>query len=156
MIGHSLCSGDYLSNEPDGLYDLVVCEFGYDNSNIPQSTTPHSSGQCGPASYCPGCAKDAQGHFRDYMRAWRRWGTQDGALGLVGRMTDYTDVRAVTLAARDEGWYVSLKRSEILTIKDARRGSERFPAWYFTSDKASGASEEAIANFYVTGRRARQ
>lgn len=153
LTGQSLIAGDYLVQEPDRSYEMIVCEFGYDNSNIPKSTKPHSSSQCGRASYCPGCAEDAQGHFNKYMQSWRRWATQNSTLALVGRMTDYTDIRAVTLAAQNAGWHVCLERSAILTIKDSRRGAQRFPAWYFTSDDALGASQEEIADFYVTGRR---
>ncbi len=68
-------------------------------------------------------------------------------------MTDYTDVRAVTLAARDVGWHVHLEHSAILTIRDERRGSQKFPAWYFKTEEAGAASEEDIANFYMTGKR---
>ena len=71
---------------------------------------------------------------------------------MVGRMTDYTDIRAVTLAARDVGWYVHLEHSAILRIKDERRGSQKFPAWFFTTEEAGAASEEDIANFYMKGK----
>lgn len=157
-IGKSLTNlnlmfGDYLTAQPDGEYEMIVCEFGYDNSRIPASTKPHSAAQCGLASYCPGCAEDARIHFREYMNAWRRWGTAKCSLAIVGRMTDYTDVRAVTLAAQDVGWHVNLEHSAILTIKDERRGSQKFPAWHFTTDVAAAASEEDIANFYVTGKK---
>lgn len=148
-----LIAGDYLTTEPDGEYEMIVCEFGYDNSSIPLSTKPHSAAQCGLASYCPGCAEDSRTHFREYMAAWRRWGTSKGRLAMVGRMTDYTDVRAVTLAARDVGWHVQLEHSAILKIRDERRGSQKFPAWYFTTEEAGAASEEDIANFYMTGKR---
>lgn len=147
-----LIAGDYLTAEPDGEYEMIVCEFGYDNSNIPPSKKPHSAAQCGLASYCPGCAEDGRTHFREYMAAWRRWGTAGSRLAMVGRMTDYTDIRAVTLAARDVGWYVRLEHSAILRIKDERRGSQKFPAWFFTTEEAGAASEEDIANFYMKGK----
>ena len=147
-----LIAGDYQTAEPDGEYELVVCEFGYDNSSIPQSKKPHSAAECGLASYCPGCAEDARTHFRMYMEAWRRWGTAGSRLAMVGRMTTYTDIRAVTLAARDVGWYVHLEHSAILKTRDERRGFQKFPAWFFTTEEAGAASEENIANFYMTGK----
>ena len=149
LIEQDLLVGDYLTYAPPSKYDLVICEFGYDNSSIPQSRKPHSSAMCGPASYCPGCAEDAQAHFREYMKAWRQWSRPEGALALAGRMTDYTDVRAVTLAAQEEGWLVDLERSRILATADRFNGKQFFPAWYFTSDKARSATQEEIATFYV-------
>lgn len=157
-IGRSLTNldllfGNYLTTQPIGEYEMIVCEFGYDNSSIPPSRKPHSSAQCGLASYCPGCAEDARTHFREYMQAWRRWGTTESKLAMVGRMTDYTDIRAVTLAAQDVGWHVHLEHSAILTLRDERRGPQKFPAWYFTTDEAGAASDEEIANFYMTGKK---
>lgn len=153
LTGINLICGDYLTESPNGQYDLIVCEFGYDNSSIPPSKKPHSTAQCGLASYCPGCAEDARGYFQKYMKSWRGWGAERSSLGLVGRMTDYTDVRAVTLAAQDVGWHVHLEHSAILKIKDDRRGSQKFPAWYFTTEKEGAATEENIANFYMTSTR---
>jgi hypothetical protein len=69
-------------------------------------------------------------------------------------MTDYTNVRAVTLAAQDVGWHVNLQHSAILKIKDERSGSQKFPAWHFTTEETGAASEEDIANFYMTGKKA--
>lgn len=148
-----LIAGDYLNVEPIGEYELIVCEFGYDNSDIPPSKRPHSAAQCGLASYCPGCAEDARAHFREYMAAWRRWGTSESKLAIVGRMTDYIDVRAVTLAAQDVGWHVHLEHSAMLIVRDKISGSQKFPALYFTTDGACAASERDIADFFVTGKK---
>jgi hypothetical protein len=153
LTGLDLISGNYLTQNPDNQYEMIVCEFGYDNSSIPPSKKPHSAAQLGLASYCPGCAEDARMHFREYMKSWRSWGTPNCSLALVGRMTDYTDVRAVTLAAQDVGWHVRLENSAILMINDERRGSEKFPALYFTPEVAGAASEEDVANFYMTGNK---
>lgn len=149
LLEQRLLDGDYLNYEPNSQYDLVVCEFGYDNSSIPASRKPHSSAKCGPASYCPGCAEDAQSHFQECMKAWRKWSGQSGALALTGRMTDYTDVRAVTMAAKDQGWFVDLSRSKVLATIDRYNRKQFFPAWYFTTDEDKSAKDEEIAAFYV-------
>jgi hypothetical protein len=147
----NLIFDSYLTANPDDHYDLIVCEFGYDNSNIPPSTKPHTSANCGAVSYCPGCAEDKQSHFGEYMKSWRKWGGEKSNLALVGRMANYSDVRAMTLAAKGQGWHVSLGSSAILEIKEKGQEPEKFPAFYFATDATLAASEEEIANFYSTG-----
>ncbi len=149
LIEQRLLVGDYLTYTPTTQYDLVICEFGYDNSKFPPSRKPHSSATCGPAQYCPGCAEDAQFHFREYMGAWRKWSRPSGALAVTGRMTDYTDVRAATLAAKELGWFVDLSQSRILATADRYNGNQIFPAWYFTTDERQSATDEEVATFYV-------
>lgn len=150
LTGQSLLCADYLNCVPSRRFELVICEFGYDNSKIPESRKPHSSAECGPASYCPGCAQDAQAHFGEYMRAWRGWATEQGGLALTGRMTDYTDVRAITLAAEEVGWFVDLDHSSILRVSDRMVGIQHFPAFYFTADIGRKATEAEIAEFYIS------
>lgn len=150
LLRQKLIQGNYLTQEPENKYDLIVCEFGYDNSSIPPSTKPHNTAQCGPEEYCSGCAEDAQSHFGEYMRAWRKWCSPSASLALAGRMGNYTDVRAVTLAAKENGWFVSLDHSRILRTSDPYNGTELFPAWYFTSNEGTAATNEEIACFYAT------
>lgn len=149
LIEQDLITGDYLTLMPDSEYDLIICDFGYDNSDIPVSRKPHSSISCGPATYCPGCAEDMQFHFAKYMKAWRKWARPNGSLALTGRMTDYTNVRAITFAAKDQGWFVDLSQSKILACTNRYIGKEFFPAWYFTTDESQSATDEEIATFYT-------
>ncbi|MEH6792473.1 class I SAM-dependent methyltransferase [Parasphingorhabdus sp.] len=151
ILQQNLIIGDYCVDSPDSEYDLIVCEFGYDNSSFPESTKPHSSARCGAIDYCPGCVEDEQDHFRKFIKAWRKWAAPNGALALTGRMTDYTAVRAVTLAAKEEGWFVDLSLSKVLTTIDKFDGRQFFPAWYFTTEESRSASNEEIANFYAAG-----
>ena len=97
-IGRKLCDvplivGDYLTAEPDDAYELIDCNFGFDEPDFLPSDTPHSSAQCGAASYCPGCSDDLKAQVEVYVRAWRRWGTSSASLAITGRILHFGQLR---------------------------------------------------------------
>ena len=150
FCGRQHFAANYLELEPDGAYDLILCDFGVDSDNFAASTTPHSEARIGLETFCPGCSDDLRAELDTYMRAWRRWGAEDAVLALSGRIQNFGQLRSFVLAAKGAGWRISLPECTILGA-NCEKGSEKFPALLFRSatDGIPEGSLEDLAGFYA-------
>lgn len=147
--GVDLVVGDYLKMEADTNADVIVCNFGFDSDRFPQSKTPHSVDQVGESKFCPGCSDDLASHLRQYFRAWRRWTSDTGTLLMTGRISSFGFLRAVVIAAGNEGWSLELGNSSVLKVMDPDAGPQRFPALQFRAASEQSISMEAAERFFV-------
>jgi hypothetical protein len=138
--------GDYRDLIPAQCFDLVICDFGWDNHEIPPSTKPHSSSEIAGHAFCPGCSDDEITFFASMLGAWRRWAKADAPLAVAGRSMNLTDLRAIVLAAEQHGWHLDAKRSSQLMIPNSLGEKEKFPALIFTCAR-QGSALEAIEIF---------
>lgn len=145
----SLLVGDYLTMEAKPEFDLVICNFGFDNDRFPASTTPHSIAQVGESQFCPGCSDDLSQHLQPYFRTWRGWAKEDGALLVTGRIKNFGFLRAVVIAAGAEGWDLELDHSTVLKVADPDVGPQRYPALQFQVAAEPTTSIEDVERFYV-------
>ena len=149
LLNKLLITGDYLITQPDDKYDLVLCDFGFDNSHFKPSTSPHITETVAGVSYCSCCSHNLKLQFDAYLRAWRRWTNQDGKFAIAGRFSNFGMLRALVLSASDVGWVLNLEMSKVLTVK-THDDFERFPALVFDSMNAGTLMPdmESIAIFY--------
>jgi len=149
LTGSELIRGDYLNTEPDGVYDLVICDFGFDNARFAPSRNTHSIAEIEGVQFCPGCSQDLKVQLDAYLKAWRQWVNTDGCLAIAGRFSTFGDLKALVEAASEVGWYPSLQDSTILVV-EAHGIIERFPALLFVTGKEQRRpSLEDLARFYV-------
>ncbi|TIN28595.1 MAG: class I SAM-dependent methyltransferase [Mesorhizobium sp.] len=151
LAGTTLIAGDYLTAAPDGAYDLILCDFGFDMARLKPSTTPHTIEASAGAPYCPGCSNDLKFQFDAYLQAWRRWSHPHGHLAVAGRFSNFGILRAFVLSASDVGWQPELEASTILAVKQ-HGNAERFPALLFKPVDTVRAEPdfEMIARFFVS------
>jgi hypothetical protein len=149
LLNKFLIAGDYLTTKPDDQYDLILCDFGFDNSHFKASTRPHLTETVAGVSYCSCCSDDLKIQFDAYLRAWRRWSNRDGKFAITGRFSNFGMLRALVLSASDVGWVPNLEMSKVLTVK-MLDGFERFPALVFDSVNAGTTKPdmELIASFF--------
>ena len=150
LCGENLIAANYLVKEPDGSYDAVLCDFGFDMANFKPSRTPHSVSACGGIEYCPGCSDDLKLQLDEYFSAWRNWGGPEAHFAMAGRIPGFGPLKAFVLAAKDAGWALSLDQCRILTVRNTVGEVERVPALLFKAGSPTGvtADLEAIAAFY--------
>lgn len=141
-----LC-GDVFSTEPSADYELIVCDFGWDNHDIPHSKTPHSVAEIAGQSFCPGCSDDLIPHYRDMLAAWKKWGTEGAKLAVTGRLMDVTELRAFVLAAQLNDWHIDLRHARTLRSRNGLGEPEKFPALVFTTE--AGRQVNEIIEFLV-------
>lgn len=145
--------GDYRELAPVDRYDLVVCDFGWDNHDIPASTSPHSSAELAGYPYCPGCSDDEVPFFASMLTEWKRWAKPKAPLVVAGRLMDVSDLRAFVLAAEQVGWHLAADRSGQLVVTNLAGETEDFPALSFSPKKEMPAAR-ALEEFLKTnGRR---
>lgn len=150
LNGARLIEGDYLGTSPDDQYDLVVCDFGFDNARFLPSKTPHSVAEVEGVAFCPGCSQDLKVQLESYLKAWRGWSTTTGCLAIAGRFSTFGGVKALADAALEVGWVVSLEESKILVV-ESHGERERFPALFFVPDEGSNAPAlEELARLYAS------
>lgn len=80
-------------------FDLVICDFGWDNQDIPASSKPHSSAEIAGALYCPGCSDDQVPFFLDLLGQFKSWLSETGKIAIVGRFPNIGSIRAFYIAA---------------------------------------------------------
>ncbi|MCO6184598.1 bifunctional 2-polyprenyl-6-hydroxyphenol methylase/3-demethylubiquinol 3-O-methyltransferase UbiG [Rhizobium sp. L1K21] len=140
--------GDYRSLSSDRSFDLIICDFGWDNADIPASKTPHSVSELEGQKYCPGCSDDASLFFQDLLRACERWGHEKSRIALTGRLTNMGMIRAVFLAAERLGRHVGEGCFSVRKSRIDKRNVERFPSFVFSREMGGAMSLHDIAEAY--------
>lgn len=130
-----VCEGDYRELQPDNHFDLVVCDFGWDNNEIPESIQPHSSAEIAGKGYCPGCSDDKIPFFASMLGAWKAWAKPRASLAIAGRLKNLTDLRAIVMAAEQHDWHLDGEQSTLLKVANLAGQVEKFPALIFTTNK---------------------
>jgi len=137
-IDGELLAGDYHDINPFGKFDLLVCDFGWDSHDMPQSNSPHSTSDIAGQPYCPGCSDDVVPFFQNLFHAWSSWTHETSRIAVVGRLADVGQIRACVLGAGRLGWRVVEDGFDILQARNVVGNLERFPAMVF----ARNASDE--------------
>jgi hypothetical protein len=148
LVGAEVVVGDYLQLDPASRSDLVICDFGFDLTNLRPSTKPHRTAQFEEFQYCPGCSEDLTPQFEEYIRAWRSWMCPGGYLAVAGRLTNFGAVLAFGQAAKRLGMSVIDGLSTVLTTQEPGLGRQRFPALVFVDDGEARFSAEDAAKIY--------
>lgn len=148
----TIFEGDYRELEPGGQYDMVVCDFGWDNHDIPDSKRPHTTAELAGHKYCPGCSDDEIPFFASMLSAWKRWAKPEAPLVVAGRLTDLMDLRAIVLAAEQNDWHLDADRSGQLVVQNLAGQSEDFPALTFTTSRERSAIESLEEFLRTNGR----
>lgn len=146
----NVCAGDYRELQPYTSVDLVLCDFGWDNNEIPQSTKPHSSAEIAGKGYCPGCSDDKIPFFASMLGAWKPWAKPRASLAIAGRLTNLTDLRAIVLAAEQYDWHLDAEQSTLLKVTNLAGDAEKFPALIFTTIKQE-APPAMIERYLLSG-----
>lgn len=141
--------GDYRTLPAAKPHDLVICDFGWDNSDIPASSQPHSKASIGGLGYCPGCSDDAIPFFERLIGACQEWTAEDGHIALTGRLGNMGMVRALYLAAEHKGWKVTHDGFMARLLRHDRATIEKFPSFIFSRMTGEGLALEEIANIYA-------
>ncbi|WP_157785385.1 class I SAM-dependent methyltransferase [Sinorhizobium fredii] len=142
-------AGDYRTLKSDGLNDLVICDFGWDNSDIPASLSPHSKAQIGGLTYCPGCSDDAVPFFRHLINACQTWAADAAHIAVTGRLSNIGMIRAVYCAAEEQGWKIVPEKFEVRVLTYGRSTKEKFPSLVLSRATDGGLSLEDIAEAYA-------
>lgn len=130
-------------------HHLVICDFGWDNSDIPESSQPHSKASIGGIGYCPGCSDDAVSFFEHLVDACQVGAAEDGHIALTGRLNNMGMVRSLYLAAERKGWKVTQDGFVVRLLRHNRTTTEKFPSFSFSRMSGAGLTLEEIAGIYT-------
>lgn len=130
-------------NETDRRYeaDLVISDFGWDATDIPPSQSPHSSASLGGEVYCPGCSNDSVPFFAGLVRSLSSFASPTGAIAMMGRFPGMGPIRALVVAAEEQGWHIDADAFEVVIMPNphAAEGREKFPAFVLTRSENTKA-----------------
>jgi len=122
-------NADYKTLKMHGMSDLAISDFGWDNSDKPRSSTPHSIAYAGKYSYCPGCSNDAIPFFHDLIKQMKHSISDQGSIAICGRLTGTGDIRALYDASKSLGMNVCGTLTKTIKIRHINGEKERFPAF---------------------------
>lgn len=130
-------------------YDLIICDFGWDNQDIPESQKPHSSADIAGALYCPGCSDDQIPFFSTLLDQFSRFLNEYGQIAIVGRFPHIGSIRALYLAAEKCELHVERGGFHVIRVMNSE-GTERFPAFLITkkNSKSGSLQLEDVAALY--------
>lgn len=150
LLGKPIFVGNYIKMPPTGMYNLLICDFGFDNGSFVASTKPHSIETISGVNYCPGCSDDLKLQFDDYLNAWKRWIPSQGHMAVAGRFSNYGMLRAFIMSASDVGLQPDFENSTILKVS-LDGNSQRFPALMLKPKETNEAKPELdlLANFFI-------
>jgi len=132
--------GDVFSTEPSVHYDLIICDFGWDNHDIPPSTSPHSTEELAGHPFCPGCSNDFIPHYKEMLSAWKGWGRPEAKLVVTGRLMNISELRAFLLAAELLGWHLNREHSGVIQSQNLFGDREKFPALVLCAERQGDVS----------------
>jgi hypothetical protein len=144
--GISTLVGDFrdISNEPGDRFELGICNFGWENSDLPRSSRPHVIRNLGKHEICQACAEDLRDALIPIVGAWRDWLTERAPLIVAGRIRNPTEGWAFVAAAREFGWSLSIPESDMLAVPSEQGFHEKFPHLVFRPAAPSANSPDSV------------
>lgn len=133
-----------VANESGKVFELGLCNFGWENSDLTPSTRPHVIRRLGKHEICQACAEDMRDELIPIMQAWKTWLTEEATLIVAGRITSPTEGWAFASAAGQCGWNLSLKDSSILRVPSDQGLHEHFPHLVFKCESRSFDNPDKI------------
>ena len=131
---------NYITDLPLDDFDYVICEFGWDHSDIANGAAPHDLHEIEGHQYCSGCSEAAEKSYEIMIRSWEKWLSKNGQLIVMGRLGSIGDVKALLIAANRNGLVLASEYSRWLYWKhDGEK--QRAPALTFQR----GVSKEVDA-----------
>lgn len=125
----NIVNANYNDLKSNSISDLAICNFGWDNSDFPSSTSPHSTIYAGRYSYCPGCSDDTVPFFHDLLKNMKHSVSDSGAIAICGRLPGTSEICALYEASKSLGLSVCGELTKTLTIRNILGEIERFPAF---------------------------
>ena len=126
------CSS-YNEHKSVNYFDLAICDFGWDVSDIPESQREHSSEIVFGHETCPGCTADFELFYFEFLQAITKNLNLGGYVALTGRFTNASHKIAFYNALSSLKLFISADHSSTLKIKNLSGQIESFPAYLITT-----------------------
>ena len=103
LTGKRVFNLNYLTELPPQTYDYVLCEFGWDASDIAEGGAPHELRELDGHQYCEGCSQAAKKSYAEMLLKWTQLLKPNGKLFVTGRLGTIGDLIAFLSAADESG-----------------------------------------------------
>lgn len=146
LTGIELIEGDYSKVTPLDTYETIVCDFGFDLSDLELPNRTHKTSHIDGVTYCPNCCSDFKAKLSPLMSNWRTWGDENAHLIMTGRLTVNSSYLLATLELANElNWNLNLEMSTCLKIHNRRtKTSEKFPGFLFETSFEDKVKENFV------------
>ena len=120
---------------------------------MPEPSPPHVTVQLNNTNFCINCSNELIPYFRNLIHVLANWTNPNGKIILCGRLADFSDIRALFLAAKEEDWVVNKNEFQVLSYKSTD-GAEYFPAFVFShsTNSKNPMSLQEIETIYSQSR----
>jgi len=149
LTGLNIWNMDYLRKLPEKSYDYIICEFGWDSSDIKSAPPPHILGDVDGHQYCKGCSRAAETSFNKIFMSWASLMSDKGKILATGRLGTIGDLMAFLTAANSYCLQPSGEASCWIYWKQSGE-SQRTPALIMSKGKSQTENEikETAAKIY--------
>lgn len=143
LCGKHIFNFNYLLERPPQTYDYVLCEFGWDSSDIADGGAPHDLKELDGHQYCDGCSTAASSSYADMFHRWQKMLSANGKLLVTGRLTTIGDLLGFLRGANKHGLITTDKDAHWIYWRQDKL-SQRAPALLFSQQAPK--TEEEIAD----------
>jgi SAM-dependent methyltransferase len=114
FTGKNVYNLNYLTDSSKKEFDYVICEFGWDHSDIADGEAPHDLSEIDGHQYCVGCSKANELSFELMIQNWGKWLSPNGVLVVMGRLSTIGAVKALLMAANKNNLVIMSENSRWL------------------------------------------
>lgn len=99
LTGLEIINENYLTYTPSNKYDYLICDFGWNLSDIKSGPDPHDIQDYEGERFCSGCSEAAEESFSKMLGSWSTMLSQNGQIIITGRLMSFGHVLAFLRAA---------------------------------------------------------
>jgi SAM-dependent methyltransferase len=140
FTGERIFNLNYLTELPPQTYDYVLCEFGWDASDIAEGGAPHELIELDGHQYCEGCSQAAEKSYAEMLLNWSQLLKPNGKLFVTGRLGTIGDLIAFLSAANKCGLGTTSNGARWIYWKH-NDTNQRAPALMLEHETSKGVDE---------------
>ena len=140
LTGFNIWNMNYLHKLPEKTYDYIICEFGWNSSDINDAPPPHQLRVIDEYQICAGCTGAAENSFHKMLESWTSIMSDIGKIIVTGRLRHIGDTIAFLNAANSCGLQSSNELNNFIYWSRSKE-FERTPALVLVKGETKTESE---------------
>ena len=119
---------DYAAASINQKFDYLICDFGWNSTDVNDGPAPHDMQKFEGLEYCAGCSSAAEESYSKIINCWKNLLADGGSIIVTGRIPSFGYIKAFLNAANESGLSNIPEMNEWIKWKSWRE-AERTPAF---------------------------
>ena len=149
VSGVKIYNQDYAAASINEKFDYLICDFGWNTTDIKDGPAPHDVHEFEGLKYCAGCSSAAEESYSGLINCWKSLLADGGSIIVTGRIPSFGYIKAFLNAANEAGLSNIPEMNDWIKWKSWREVS-RTPAFVLRESAALTKAEilNRSADFY--------